>query len=275
MSWEKKTRVSLDTIAIPPAQFLAATLDRDAAFQCGDALPEGWHWAYHLEAARRSTLGYDGHATKGEFLPPIALPRRMWAGSRFTFASPLRFGETIERHSTIAHVEEKTGKSGKLAFATVRHVFYDEQKALRFTEEHDIVYREYDVDRNPDKPIIAPLAPTEAEKSVTIKPDPVLLFRYSALTFNSHRIHYDLAFCREQEGYRHLVVHGPLIATLLMNIANDNASGKPMKTFTFKARSPLFCDAAFTLNLNHNGEEISLWATNENGGLAMEAVAAF
>jgi 3-methylfumaryl-CoA hydratase len=275
MSWQQRERISTDTITLPAAQFMAATLDRTHDFKIGDALPEGWHWAYHLEAAKRSELGYDGHAAKGEFLPPIALPRRMWAGSRFEFASPLRFGETISRHSTITHVEEKTGKSGKLAFVTVRHLFLGEKKDLRFAEEHDIVYRDNDSDRNPDKAIIAPEPPTGAEKSVTIKPDPVLLFRYSALTFNGHRIHYDLAFCREHEGYRHLIVHGPLVATLLMNFANDNAGGARMKAFTFKAKSPLFCDASFALHLRRNGDAMQLWATNENSGLAMEAVASF
>jgi 3-methylfumaryl-CoA hydratase len=275
MNWEKKTRVTTDTIVLPAAQFLAATLDRDQAFKLGDTLPEGWHWAYHLEAAKRSELGYDGHAAKGEFLPPIDLPRRMWAGSRFEFVSRLRFGETSTRRSTITHIEEKTGKSGKLAFVTARHLFFGERDDLRFTEEHDIVYRDIDADRNPDKPIVAPAAPSGAEKSITMKPDPVLLFRYSALTFNSHRIHYDLAFCREQEGYRHLIVHGPLLATLLMNFANDNADGAPMKAFTFKAKSPLFCDAPFGLHLKRSGDAMQLWATNELGGLAMEAVANF
>ena len=220
-------------------------------------------------------LGYDGHASKGEFLPPIDLPRRMWAGSRFEFGSPLRIDETITRRSNITHVEEKTGKSGKLAFVTVRHQFFGVDHDLRFTEEHDIVYRDNEINRDPDKPIIAPAAPTGAEKSISFRPDPVLLFRYSALTFNSHRIHYDLAFCREQEGYRHLIVHGPLLATLLLNFANDDAPRHVMKSFTFKARSPLFCDSNFALHLKKNGTNTSLWATNENGGLAMEAVATF
>ncbi len=275
MTWQNQERVTLDTIASAPAQFLAATLDRDEVFHVGDALPHGWHWCYHLEAAKRSVLGYDGHASKGEFLPPIDLPRRMWAGSRFEFGSPLRIGETITRRSNIIHVEEKMGKSGKLAFVTVRHRFFGANHDLRFTEEHDIVYRDVDSQRDPDKPIVAPAAPSGAEKSMSVSPDPVLLFRYSALTFNSHRIHYDLAFCRAQEGYRHLIVHGPLLATLLLNFANDYAAGQAMKSFTFKARSPLFCDANFALHLKKNGTETILWATNENGGLAMEAVATF
>jgi 3-methylfumaryl-CoA hydratase len=275
MIWQNQERVTTDTISLPAAQFLCAALDRSESFALGDALPNGWHWCYHLEAAKRSALGYDGHAAKGEFLPPIDLPRRMWAGSRFEFGAPLRFSEKITRKSNITHVEEKTGKSGKLAFVTVAHRFLDEKNNLRFTEEHDIVYRDVDANRDPDKPIIAPLAATDAEKIISVTPDPVLLFRYSALTFNSHRIHYDLAFCREQEGYRHLIVHGPLIATLLMNFANDNAGGRTMKSFTFKAKSPLFCDAPFSLHQKKNGNETTLWAINENRGLAMEATARF
>ncbi len=275
MSWQNQERITTDIISLAPAQFLCAALDRSEWFQPHDALPNGWHWCYHLEAARRSALGYDGHAAKGEFLPPIDLPRRMWAGSRFEFGAPLRFGDTITRRSNITHVEEKTGRSGKLAFVTVRHQYFGDGDDLRFTEEHDIVYRDIDAERNPDKPIAAPIAPSDGDKSHTVTPDSVLLFRYSALTFNSHRIHYDLAFCREQEGYRHLVVHGPLVATLLLNFANDEAAGRTMKSFMFKAKSPLFCDAAFTLHLKHKGDEIALWATNENGGLAMEARAQF
>jgi 3-methylfumaryl-CoA hydratase len=275
MNWQNQERVTTDLISIPPAQLLSATLDRSESFNAGDALPNGWHWCYHLEGAKRSALGYDGHAAKGEFLPPIDLPRRMWAGSRFEFGAPLRFGEKITRRSNIKHVEEKTGKSGKLAFVTVAHQFFGEENDLRFIEEHDIVYRDVDANRDPDKPVVAPTSPTNAEKSVTVTPDPVLLFRYSALTFNSHRIHYDLAFCREQEGYRNLIVHGPLIATLLMNFASDNAVGRKMKSFTFKAKSPLFCDAPFGLHLKKSGNETLLWATNENGGLAMEATAQF
>jgi 3-methylfumaryl-CoA hydratase len=275
MNWQNHERETTDTITLSAAQFLCATLDRSESFAVGDALPNGWHWCYHLEAAKRGALGYDGHAAKGEFLPPIDLPRRMWAGSRFEFDAPLRFGERITRKSNITHVEEKVGKSGKLAFVTVAHQFLGENNELRFTEEHDIVYRDADANRDPDKPILTPLAPTDAEKTLTVTPDPVLLFRYSALTFNSHRIHYDLAFCREQEGYRHLIVHGPLIATLLMNCAIDNADGRAMKSFMFKAKSPLFCDAPFSLHLRKNGNDITLWATNENGGLAMEATARF
>jgi 3-methylfumaryl-CoA hydratase len=275
MDWKPTEWVITDTLNVPTAQFLAATLDRDDPLGAGDSLPDGWHWCYFLNAAKRSSLGYDGHAEKGGFLPPTDLPRRMWAGSQFQFHAPLRLGETIVRKSNVINVEKKQGKSGRLEFVQVEHRYFGSDGKPRMTERHDIVYRDIDTDPNPDKPILARSVPWVAERSLTITPDPVLLFRYSALTFNGHRIHYDVPFCREQEGYRHLVVHGPLVATLLMNFANDHARGSRMRAFEFKARSPLFCDAAFALHQRAESGYVQLWATNENGGLAMEARAFF
>ncbi len=281
--WQPSELVVTDTLHVPSAQFLAATLDRSEHFAIGDVLPNAWHWCYFLSAAKRSALGYDGHVEKGDFLPPIALPRRMWGGSRFVFHAPLRLGETVQRRSNVVNVKETTGKSGKLAFVTVRHIYEicaegtktPQNPNIRFEEEHDIVYRDVDADRNPDKNIITSPAQTDADFSHSIVPDPTLLFRYSALTFNGHRIHYDLPFCRDQEGYRNLVVHGPLVATLLINFAADHCGGRPMTAFEFKAKSPLFCDAAFSIHGKHEGDAIALWAANAEGGLAMEARAAF
>ncbi len=275
MTWQAKPLIVSDTLHLPAAQFLAATLDRSEQFSIGDALPPAWHWCYFLSAAHRSALGYDGHAEKGDFLPPIALPRRMWGGSRFQFHAPMRLGETITRVSNVINVKETTGKSGKLAFVTVKHEYVGANGVLRVEEEHDIVYRDYDDDRNPDRALPHLDAPNHADVVVSVVPDPVLLFRYSALTFNGHRIHYDLPFCREKEGYRHLVVHGPLLATMLINLASDQATGRTMTAFTFKAKSPLFCDESFNLHAKREGNAIALWATNASGGLAMEARAEF
>ncbi len=275
MSWQAQARVMSDTISLQPAQFLALTLDRPEVFKLGEALPHAWHWLYFLEAASRSNLGYDGHAAKGEFLPPIDLPRRMWAGSRFQLKAPLRFGETITRRAVIARVEEKVGRSGRLVFVTVVHSYTGADRGQRFEEAHDIVYREADPHPDPHRPIASEPAPSGATVSQTITPDPTLLFRYSALTFNGHRIHYDLPFCQQTEGYRHLVVHGPLIATLLINLASDQAQGHVMTAFSFTAKSPLFCDKAFSVHAKSAPKAMQLWACNADGGLAMEARASY
>jgi 3-methylfumaryl-CoA hydratase len=274
-AWQPKELVLTDTLHASSAQFLAATLDRQAVFREGDPLPHAWHWCYFLSAAKRSNLGYDGHAEKGDFLPPIELPRRMWGGSRFVFHAPLRIGETITRRSNVIAVKETTGKSGKLAFVTVKHDYLCAAGTTRLEEEHDIVYRGYDADKNPDRPIVAEMAPRVADVNETITPDPVLLFRYSALTFNGHRIHYDLRFCREEEGYRHLVVHGPLVATLLINLAADHSGGRSIRRFDFKAKSPLFSDAPFSIHGAREGDAMALWAANAQGGLAMQARATY
>jgi 3-methylfumaryl-CoA hydratase len=275
VNWQAQERVVSDSINLQSAQFLALTLDRPEVFALGDVLPNAWHWVYFLEAASRSTLGYDGHAAKGEFLPPIDLPRRMWAGSRFQFTAPLRFGETIARRSVIERVEEKTGRTGRLAFVTVVHTFSGEDGQMRFVEAHDIVYREAEPHPDPHRPLITVPAPSDPTVSQIITPDPTLLFRYSALTFNGHRIHYDLPFCQEFEGYRHLVVHGPLIATLLINLASDHGQGRAMTAFSFKAKSPLFCDAPFSIHGKSDADAMQLWASNAEGGLAMEARASY
>ena len=190
--WVGKTESVTDTVAAWPVTALSATLDRDdAAPKTGDELPPGWHWLFFLEAKRASELGPDGHPKRGGFLPPVPLPRRMWAGGRIEFLAPLRIGDTIRRDSEILSVEPKHGRSGDLVFVTVRHTISTGTTAA-VREEHDIVYR--DAAKTGDAPPPGKPAPQAAVWQRSLTGDPVMLFRYSALTFNGHRIHYDLDY---------------------------------------------------------------------------------
>jgi len=231
----------------------------------GAALPPLWHWLYFNEGAPLDALGRDGHPARGGFLPPVPLPRRMWAGGRLEFPGDLRVGEQAVRTSRILAVTEKTGASGPLCFVTVEHRF-TVAGALRLREEHDIVYR---ADPAPGAPApVPPAAPEGAGASETVTPSEVMLFRYSALTFNGHRIHYDRDYCREVEGYPGLVFHGPLTGTLLADLAARRLG--PLARFSFRAISPLYDTAPFTLQAGTGG---AFWAATPEGRLAMRAAA--
>jgi len=271
--WVGRTESRADVVTTTPVAALAATLDRDDPLpRAGDPLPPLWHWLYFLPLARQSELGPDGHPKRGGFLPPVPLPRRMWAGSRLSFLHPLRIGEPIERTSTIVDVTRKDGRSGPLVFVRVRHEIAG-SSGLAIVDEHDIVYR--DVPAPNERPATPPRASGTASWSRTIQPDDSLLFRYSALTFNGHRIHYDRRYVTEVEGYPGLVVHGPLIATLLLELARGARPEAAVVRYSFRAVSPLFDIAAFTVNgvASDDGKSLSLWAANPDGGLAMEATA--
>ncbi len=270
-SWIGRQEVLTDRLTLIPAAALSATLDRDDPPPAdGDALPPLWHWLYFLPIARQSEIGPDGHPRRGGFLPPVDLPRRMWAGGRFTFAQPLRFGEAITRTSTIMDVTVKDGRTGPLCFVLVRHEVAGEN-GLALTEEHDIVYR--DMPAADEPPARVRPAPADGVWRRDIVPDPVLLFRYSALTFNGHRIHYDRSYVTQEEGYPGLIVHGPLIATLLVDLLRRNEAA-PLRSFRFRAVSPLFDIASFAVcGRPGEGGAVSLWAQTAEGGLAMEAEA--
>lgn len=264
--WIGKTETLVDVLDVKQARLMEALMDRDPVLKTGDPLPPAWNWIYFLTTAPMSGLGRDGHPALGEFLPPVALPRRMWAGGRFSFIKPVFFGEQIEKTSTIKNVVLKSGSSGSLCFVTVGHEYRDQQQELRFTEEHDIVYRQ---DPAPDAPAPKPSAPpARSVSSETIVPSEVQLFRYSALTFNSHRIHYDRNYCINVEGYPGLIFHGPLSATLLADRAQQFAGDRVLKTFNFRAAAPLFDTEPFTLH--HDGQS-TFWTQTPDGGLAMKA----
>ncbi len=253
-----------------PSNALAATLDRDdAPYSEGTALPPIWHWLHFLPVSPLVEAGPDGHPARGGFLPPVPLPRRMWAGSRLKFRKPLVIGETVSRISTVTKVEHKSGRSGELVFVTVRHEMTGET-GLAIEEEHDIVYREAAA---PGAPVPAPLAaPGDAQWTRPVVPDAVLLFRYSALTFNSHRIHYDLDYTRTVEGYPGLIVHGPLIATLLLDGLRRAHPDRVVRTFAFRALAPTFHIDPFTVSGRVEGAEARLWAA-KSGALTMDATA--
>ena len=269
--WIGRTESAADTITAAPVAALAALLDRDDAPPApGDAIPPLAHWLYFLPIHRQSRIGPDGHAARGEFLPPVELPRRLWAGSRIQFLRPLAIGAQATRLSRIAGLQVKAGRSGPLVFVTVRHEVSD-AAGLAVSDEHDIVYR-----GETSKAVADPVPAATGETwSREIRPDPVLLFRYSAVTFNGHRIHYDHPYVTQVEGYPGLVVHGPLIATLLLDLLRRHRPGAAVKTFAFRALRPLFDTAPFTLCgaplEARNAAE--LWTRDAEGAVTMQATA--
>jgi 3-methylfumaryl-CoA hydratase len=268
--WIGRTETRHDVVTATPVAALAATLDRaDALPLPGDALPPLWHWLYFLPADRQSELGADGHARRGGFLPPVPLPRRMWAGGRLQFLHPLHVGEAITRVSHIVDVKIKQGRTGALVFVLVRHEISNAE-GIAITEEHDIVYRTHPP---AGEPAVTPIAaPADCAWQRIVHPDDVLLFRYSALTFNGHRIHYDRRYATEVEGYPGLVVHGPLIATLLLDLLRRSRPQANVARFQFRAVSPLFDGVPFAVcgKLAEDGT-IRLWAQNTEGALTMDA----
>jgi len=272
--WVGKTETLQDDITAAPVRALSATLDRDDTEPVqGTLLPELWHWLYFLPAARQSGLGPDGHPQRGGFLPPVPLPRRMWAGGRLQWhQQPLKVGDAVTRTSTIESVKHKSGRTGDLVFVLVKHELRNSQ-GLALTEEHDIVYR-----ANPQPGDTAP-PPQPAAKNAAwsreIVPDDVLLFRYSALTFNGHRIHYDRKYVTEVEGYPGLIVHGPLIATLLVDLLRRNLPNARLLKFEFRAVRPVFDLWPFKVHglPSADGKSVALWTEDHEGWLTMQATA--
>jgi len=265
-AWTGRTETVQDTVTAAPVRMLRATLDlppEDVA-----ELPPLWHWLYFLPSARQSELGPDGHPRRGGFLPPVPLPRRMWAGGQLEFFSPLQVGDAIRRVSTIDDVKFKSGRTGELCFVRVRHEV-SSPRGLALREFHDIVYR-------PDPvPGAAEPAYEEAPASVMadrVVPDDTLLFRYSALTFNGHRIHYDRRYVTQVEGYPGLVVHGPLMATLLAGFGQRQFSGRAPAAFSFRAMKPVFDLHPFEACGRPDGPDAAeLWIRDHAGHKAMTA----
>jgi 3-methylfumaryl-CoA hydratase len=282
-SWVGRTARDSDVAGLRHARLMAATVDRAGPpLAEGDALPPLWHWLYFLDGRPPGELGPDGHPARGGFLPPVPLPRRMWAGGALAFEAPLPLGAAIEKRSTVTAVEHKTGRSGELVFVSVVHeIFCGGRRALH--ETHDIVYRQAAaVAGVPAAPAAAaspaamPSAPTHTCRWT---PDATQLFRYSALSFNGHRIHYDADYCRQVEGYADLVVHGPLIATRLAALA-EVALGAPLAHFRYRALRPVLRGATLTLAAwpgpapSVDGRRRALLrATPADGGVAMQAEA--
>ncbi len=273
--WVGREETVSELISAERVAALAATLDLEEKPTSGDALPPGWHWLFFNPFVPRHGLGADGHPKRGGFLPPVPLPRRMWAGGRLDYAGALVVGQEAVRTSTIDKVEAKSGRAGKLVFVTVTHRISCAGVAC-VVEEQDIVYREPAAPGAP-APALTP-APDDAQWSEPVTPDTTLLFRYSALTSNGHRIHYDQQYARTEENYPDLVVHGPLTATLLQNFAGDLRPDARMVRFEFRGVHPLFVSASFTLQAKVAGEDadtLDLWARGPEGELAMRASASF
>ncbi|MCC7484751.1 MAG: MaoC family dehydratase N-terminal domain-containing protein [Burkholderiales bacterium] len=272
--WVGRKETRNDLVTAWPVTALAATVDDPGvSAQNGAPVPAGWHWIFFLEAKPPAELGPDGHPRRGGFLPPVPLPRRMWAGGRLEFPGTLAVGESIVRESEIISVEPKSGRSGALVFVKVRHTIRAGAR-IAIVEDQDIVYRETAKKGDPLPP--AQQAPAESPWRRKVVPDSTMLFRYSALTFNGHRIHYDRDYAVGEEHYPGLVVHGPLQATLLLDLCRRE-SGRPVKTFEYRAQHPLFVGAPFTVNGRFDAatSTAEVWTANEAGAYAMRAKAAF
>ena len=272
--WVGKSESNTDVVTAAQIKALDATLDHpDQTIQTGQTLPALWHWLYFLPMARHSDIDESGHAKRGGFLPPVPLPRRMWAGSQLEFHQPLLVGDTIERRSTIDSVTHKKGNSGTLVFVKVKHQIdrIGASRSCVITEYHDIVYRAAPQDGA--KPSAYRQAPSSADWEKEITTDDVLLFRYSALTFNAHRIHYDRAYATEVEGYPGLIVHGPLIATLLLDTLRTKLNNPIVTHFNFKAIKPVFDINPFYVCGAVDEQTVRLWAKDHLGDITMEAVA--
>ena len=267
--WIGRTQETGEVVDLLRARSLQATLDDPApSLQAGDPLPPLWHWLYFWSVTAETGLGPDGHAARGEFLPPVNLPRRMLAGGRIRFLRSLTAGTMAKRRSTVVDVSTKQGSSGQLVFVTIEHEISDKTGPC-IQEEQDVVFRELakpgEVPRREAAPAVLPW-----RQQVT--PDPVLLFRYSALTFNGHRIHYDLKYATEEEGYPGLVVHGPLLATLMAGLVRRQAPDRQVSAFQYRAIRPVFDTAPFTGGgrLTEDGAGADLWVADSSGTLAVK-----
>lgn len=266
--WVGREQVAEQTIAPFPAVALSGLLDHAAPPAVGDALPLPWHWLYFLDAPARSATGVDGHPVRGGFLPPVPLPRRMWAAGALQLDAPLRLGAVARKTSTVRRVDLKEGRSGPLVFVTVDHVL-EQGGRVCIREEQNIVFR--------DAPTgAAPLPPGDkilktAQWSTTMRPDASLLFRFSALTYNGHRIHYDRDYAVREEFYPALVVHGPLLATALLDLVAQGRPGAAVRAFSFRALRPAFDTDTLQLCAAADGDAVELWTQDGQGQVGMSA----
>ena len=270
-SWIGQASVTMDTLSVRHARLMAATPGfPQAPFVSGTPLPPLWHWLYFLEGSPESELDRDGHPARGSFLPPMPLANRMWAGSRLEFHAPVAIGASVRKRSVVVSVEHKRGRSSDLVLVTVRHEIFNVDK-MAITEEHTIVYKE-------------PASPGMTLPSSATMPRPshcepfqatsTMLFRYSALTFNAHRIHYDLGYCRNVEGCENLVVHSALQATLLAGLATRLAT-RPPRQFHYRGVQPNLLGTPLSLNAAPTEAGLTLWTAQPDGAVSVLAKATF
>ncbi len=272
-TWVGKERTDVDNISLRHATLMAATVNcPNSDFLCeGGKLPPLWHWTYFLEGQPTAQLGSDGHPSRGGFLPPVPLSNRMWAGGRVTFLAPVFIGATIQKTSRILNIEHKQGRSGDLVFVTILHELQSMEGELLISEEQDLVYK----GPSPAHQAAIPASDSPASQfSRTFIPTSTMLFRYSALTFNGHRIHYDADYCRETEGYANLVVHGPLTATMLAAYAEE-INGRHLRGFNYRGLAPALLGNSLTLHGNVQRDTGILFATLGNNVDCMRAEAVF
>ena len=269
--WIGRTQDASDIVTAQLVKGLRATLFQEVGEpKTGDVAPFTVHWCLAQPVFPMSQLGTDGHPARGGFLPPVPLPRRMWAGGELEIVDPLRVGDEARRSSRISDVSVKTGSTGTLCFVAVEHVITT-SRGVAIRERHDIVYREM-TSGSTAAPKTSPPPPTAKHRETHVS-DPVLLFRYSALTFNGHRIHYDRDYVTKVEGYPGLIFHGPLQAALIVELAAKLHGGKPPKKFSYRGLQPLFEGSQFSVNANDNAGGMELWIANADGQPTMKGTA--
>jgi len=271
--WIGRTEEASDTVTAQLVKGLRATLFLDIGTpQTGDAAPFTTHWCLAQPVHPMDMLGPDGHPTRGGFLPPVPLPRRMWAGGELSFIEPLRVGDETTRTSRISDVTVKNGSTGTLCFVSVEHTITT-PRGVAIRERQDIVYRDMPSggkNATPAKPATPPPAAKHRQVHVS---DPVLLFRYSALTFNGHRIHYDREYVTKVEGYPGLIFHGPMQAALLVEFSAHLHGGVAPKKFSYRGLQPLFEGGEFSVNANETAEGLDSWVANADGAPTMRGTA--
>jgi len=269
-SWVGKTDIQTDDVTPALLERYGAVVGANVS---AGVAPAGLHWCLCLPRASMADLGLDGHPETGGFLPPSPLPRRMWASSKVEFLSDIKVGGAIERRSTVASISEKTGRSGTLLFVTVDHVTLSNEVAA-IKETQTLVYRDAPKEKTALPEIVAvDLSAWDVTERLT--PNNALLFRYSALTFNTHRIHYDYNYASEIEGYPALVVHGPLMASLLLRFANEHGAGRAVHQFEFRGLAPAFCNQDMYLAANNIAGGLELVIIGADGKNRMTAKVSF
>jgi 3-methylfumaryl-CoA hydratase len=268
--WIGRERSVTDVITPRLAASLNAVLDLDGSVEAGLPATPGIHWCLAPDIVPMREIGPDGHPHRGGFLPPIPFPRRMWAGGELIYSGDFRIGDEVVKRSIIDNVEWKSGRSGDLIFVTLSHL-YSTPRGLALEERQDIVYRR--LENAPAATEQKPALAESADHSRVVKADPVLLFRYSAITFNGHRIHYDHPYVTKEEGYPGLIFHGPLQATLLLNLAAELHGGAVPVHFSFRSVKPLFAGGEISVNGRAATSETLLWIGDQTDGVTMKASA--
>lgn len=261
--WKPTPVVSACNLTVEPAQRLAATLDLDDTVKAGAVLPPLWHWVYFNDWPSTADLGEDGHPAVGNFLPPIPNRRRMFAGGRVFTTTPLILELAAEKRSAVADVKVKNSGAGELLFVTIRHEFH-QRGDLCLVEEQDVVYRSGETRSSGSRPTASP---TEASAHWTSRPitSAQLLFRFSSLTANAHRIHYDHEYATATEGFSGLVVHGPLLALFMAELIRANAPGCAVREFDFRLRRPVIVGDGFHVQGRPEGTTVDLSVVSDRG----------